>query len=107
MKSAKELSSGPEKELGEEPVVTPSQKQQYEEKKVTEKKIRKITNRIKSLEHEIEEIEKELARMDEMLMDPQHITGMQVYDVILGKANPAARKGKGKRLGSKDLIQKS
>jgi len=32
------------------------------------------------LEHEIEEIEEELARMDEMLMNPQNITGMQVYE---------------------------
>jgi ATP-binding cassette subfamily F protein 3 len=59
---------------------TPSQKEQYEEKKVIDKRIRKITNRIKSLEHDIEEIEKELARMDEMLMNPQNITGMQVYE---------------------------
>ena len=73
-------SAAPEKEYGAEPIQEPSQKEQYEEKKVIEKKIRKINNRIKSLEHEIEEIEEELARMDEMLMNPQNITGMQVYE---------------------------
>jgi ATP-binding cassette subfamily F protein 3 len=63
-----------------EPPSSLTRKEHYEEKKVVEKKIRKIKNRIKSLEHEIEKIEEELARMDEMLMNPQNITGMQVYE---------------------------
>jgi ATP-binding cassette subfamily F protein 3 len=52
----------------------------YEEKKVQEKKIRKIKNRVKALEHEIEQMEVELAKMDELLMNPDNITGMQVYE---------------------------
>ncbi|MEN8156082.1 MAG: ABC-F family ATP-binding cassette domain-containing protein [Bacteroidota bacterium] len=52
----------------------------YEERKVVEKKVRKISNRIKALEHEIGEIESELSRMDTMLMNPDQITGMQVYE---------------------------
>jgi len=52
----------------------------YEEKKAFEKKIRKITNRVKSLEHEIEKIEEELTQMDELLMNPDNIDGMQVYE---------------------------
>ncbi|MFH0757207.1 MAG: ABC-F family ATP-binding cassette domain-containing protein [Bacteroidota bacterium] len=52
----------------------------YEERKVQEKKIRKIANRIKALEHEIEEMESELVKMDTLLMNPDHITGMQVYE---------------------------
>jgi ATP-binding cassette subfamily F protein 3 len=52
----------------------------YKEKKEQEKKIRKIANRVKSLEHEIEQIEEELSRMDEMLMNPNNIKGMQVYE---------------------------
>ncbi len=60
--------------------VKPSNKVQYEEKKVEEKKIRKIANRVKALEHEIEQIEAELAKMDEMLMNPDNIDGMHVYE---------------------------
>ena len=56
------------------------QKSLYEERKAVEKKIRKISNRIKALEHEIEEIEAGLSRMDAMLMNPENITGMQVYE---------------------------
>jgi ATP-binding cassette subfamily F protein 3 len=55
-------------------------KLQYEERKEQEKKIRKISNRVKALEHEIEELEEELTRMDAMLMNPENITGMQVYE---------------------------
>ena len=44
------------------------------------KKIRKINNRIKALEHEIEQIENELAEMDKLLMNPDNIQGMQVYE---------------------------
>jgi ATP-binding cassette subfamily F protein 3 len=71
-----------EKEGVEEAKVTekPSNKEQYEMKKEEEKKIRKIANRVKSLEHEIETIEGELAKMDAMLMNPDHIEGMQVYE---------------------------
>jgi ATP-binding cassette subfamily F protein 3 len=58
----------------------PSQKELYEEKRALEKKIRKISNRVKALEHEIEEIEQELAKMDEMLMNPENIKGMHVYE---------------------------
>jgi ATP-binding cassette subfamily F protein 3 len=58
----------------------PSNKERYAEKRALEKKIRKISNRVKSLEHEIEEIEEELARMDELLMNPDNIKGMQVYE---------------------------
>jgi ATP-binding cassette subfamily F protein 3 len=52
----------------------------YKEKKDLDKKIRKISSRVKSLEHEIEKIEQELREMDEMLMNPENITGMQVYE---------------------------
>jgi len=55
-------------------------KLQYEERKALEKKIRKISNRVKALEREVEEIEAELAKMDEMLMNPDNIKGMQVYE---------------------------
>jgi len=55
-------------------------KVQYEQRKALEKKIRKISNRIRSLEHEIEELEAELTRMDSMLMNPENVTGMQVYE---------------------------
>jgi ATP-binding cassette subfamily F protein 3 len=58
----------------------PSNKEQYEDKKVQEKKIRKIANRVKSLEHEIEQLEEELSKMDEMLMNPNNIDGMHVYE---------------------------
>ena len=57
-----------------------SNKVQYAEKKEQEKKIRKIANRVKSLEHEIEKIEGELSRMDKMLMNPDNIKGMEVYE---------------------------
>ena len=57
-----------------------SNKLRYEEKKTLEKKIRKISNRVKALEHEVEQIEAELAKMDEMLMNPDNISGMQVYE---------------------------
>ncbi len=57
-----------------------SNKENYEEKKVQEKKIRKIANRVKSLEHEIENIEEELSKMDDMLMNPDNIEGMHVYE---------------------------
>jgi ATP-binding cassette subfamily F protein 3 len=60
--------------------VKPTNKEQYEQKKEEEKKIRKIANRVKSLEHEIEAIENELDEMDKMLMNPDHIEGMQVYE---------------------------
>jgi ATP-binding cassette subfamily F protein 3 len=58
----------------------PTNKERYEERKVLERKIRKIANRVKTLEHEIENIESELSRLDEMLMNPENITGMQVYE---------------------------
>ena len=45
-----------------------------------QKKIRKISNRVKALEHEIEQLEAELAKMDEMLMNPENVSGMQVYE---------------------------
>jgi ATP-binding cassette subfamily F protein 3 len=59
---------------------TPSNKEQYREKREQEKKIRKIANRVKSLEHEIEQMEEELSRMDDLLMNPKNIEGMQVYE---------------------------
>jgi len=52
----------------------------YAEKKAHEKKIRKINNRVKALEHEIEQMEEELAKMDALLVNPDNITGMQVYE---------------------------
>jgi ATP-binding cassette subfamily F protein 3 len=61
-------------------VETSAPKKQYEEKKEQDKKIRKISNRVKSLEHEIEQTEEELAKMDEMLMNPDNIEGMHVYE---------------------------
>jgi ATP-binding cassette, subfamily F, member 3 len=57
-----------------------SNREQYEEKKTEEKKIRKVANRVKALEHEIEQIEEELSKMDEMLMNPDNIEGMHVYE---------------------------
>jgi len=57
-----------------------SHKEQYARRKEVEKKIRKIKNRVKALEREVEEIEAELARMDEMLMNPENIKDMQVYE---------------------------
>ena len=53
---------------------------QYEERKAEEKKIRKIENRVKALEHEIEQIEEELSKLDKMLMNPDNIEGMHVYE---------------------------
>ncbi|MCK5136368.1 MAG: ABC-F family ATP-binding cassette domain-containing protein [Bacteroidales bacterium] len=53
---------------------------EYAERKVFEKKIRKISNRINSLENEIEQMEAEMTRMDELLINPDNITGMQVYE---------------------------
>jgi ATP-binding cassette subfamily F protein 3 len=74
----------PEVEPGIEPndrkEQVPSNKERYQEKKVLEKKMRKVTNRIRTLEHEIEEIEGKLDSMDQMLMNPENITGMQVYE---------------------------
>ncbi len=64
----------------QEPTIQ-SHKELYEEKKQEEKKIRKIANRVKGLEHEIEQIEEELAKMDKLLMNPENIDGMQVYEV--------------------------
>ncbi len=55
-------------------------KVQYEERKALEKKIRKVANRVKAVEREVEEIEVELARMDALLINPENITGMQVYE---------------------------
>jgi ATP-binding cassette subfamily F protein 3 len=52
----------------------------YEERKALERKIRKISNRVRALEHEIESIEAELRRMDALLMNPDNIRGMQVYE---------------------------
>ncbi|MCK4745897.1 MAG: hypothetical protein KAT15_02630, partial [Bacteroidales bacterium] len=74
----KARTSEPEAKVPEESRA--SNKAQYQERKALDKKIRKISNRIKSLEHEIEQIEDELARMDELLMNPDNVTGMQVYE---------------------------
>jgi ATP-binding cassette subfamily F protein 3 len=74
MESSVKRDPAPERQEGS------ANKQQYEERKALEKKIRKISNRIKALEHEIEEIEAKLARMDALLMNPENITGMQVYE---------------------------
>jgi ATP-binding cassette subfamily F protein 3 len=52
----------------------------YEERKALESKIRKISNRVRALEREIESIEAELGRMDALLMNPENIKGMQVYE---------------------------
>jgi len=69
----------PDLEVADDPV-KPGHKARYEEKKVHEKKIRKISNRVRALEHEIEQIEEELSKMDELLMNPDNIKGMQVYE---------------------------
>lgn len=45
-------------------------KQQYEKKKLLEKELRKITNKIEKTEEEINKVELELAEMDTMLADP-------------------------------------
>jgi len=76
--SARKASAAGEKVVDEE--VKTNNKARYEEKKVQEKKIRKISNRVKALEHEIEQIEEELAKKDELLMNPDNISGMQVYE---------------------------
>lgn len=73
------IATSPGTEADPDPAL-PSNKEQYKEKKEQEKKIRKIANRVKSLEHEIEEIEEGLTKMDEMLMNPDNIEGMQVYE---------------------------
>jgi ATP-binding cassette subfamily F protein 3 len=70
---------GPEVQKEQE-AAKPTNKEQYEEKKEQEKKIRKIANRVKSLEHEIEQIEVELSKMDVLLMNPDNIEGMHVYE---------------------------
>jgi ATP-binding cassette subfamily F protein 3 len=73
----------PTKELDSpkvEPQAPSNNKVRYEEKKAQEKKIRKVANRVKSLEHEIEQMEKELSQMDETLKNPEHISGMHVYE---------------------------
>jgi len=57
-----------------------SNKEQYKEKKEQEKKMRKIANRVKSLEHEIEQLEEEISKMDALLMNPDNIDGMHVYE---------------------------
>jgi ATP-binding cassette subfamily F protein 3 len=69
-----------ESHTGNQLPVKQTNKEQYEEKKAEEKKIRKIANRVKSLEHEIEQIEKQISEMDEMLMNPDNIKGMHVYE---------------------------
>ncbi len=77
---AKETDAAESSGSSGEKETAPSNKERYEEKKALEKKIRKVSNRVKSLEHEIEGIEEELARMDELLMNPDNITGMQIYE---------------------------
>ena len=52
----------------------------YEERKELERKIRKVKNRIRSMEHEIEQLEAELEKMDQMLVNPENISGMEVYE---------------------------
>jgi len=82
-KSPNPTPSGPKKRIKldvQEPAIQ-SNKELYVEKKQEEKKIRKIANRVKGLEHEIEQIEEELSRMDKLLMNPENIDGMQVYEV--------------------------
>jgi ATP-binding cassette subfamily F protein 3 len=78
-KHKKKTQSKPEKMEAAEPKES-GNKLQYEERKVLEKKIRKLSNRVKALEREVEDIEAELAKMDEMLMNPDNIQGMQVYE---------------------------
>ncbi|MDF1575944.1 MAG: ABC-F family ATP-binding cassette domain-containing protein [Bacteroidales bacterium] len=75
-------SSGKKTQAARDPQepVKQSNKEQYEEKKMEEKKVRKIANRVKGLEHEIEQIEEELSKMDKMLMNPDNIDGMHVYE---------------------------
>ncbi len=53
---------------------------EYEKRKLQEKKIRKVSRRVTSLEHEIEKLEAEISGMDELLRDPANVTGMQVYE---------------------------
>ena len=52
----------------------------YQAKKEHDRVIRKISGRLGRLEEEIEKLESELARMDEMLVNPENITGMHVYE---------------------------
>ena len=84
VKDSASAKSGVKEPFAENPLAMESErasnKVRYEEKKALEKKIRKISNRVKALEHEIENIEAELAKMDEKLMNPDNIEGMQVYE---------------------------
>ncbi|HER09928.1 MAG TPA: ABC-F family ATP-binding cassette domain-containing protein, partial [Bacteroides sp.] len=57
-----------------------SQRTGYEARKEQEKKIRKVSRRVKILEQEIEEIEAGMAAMDKLLVDPANVTGMHVYE---------------------------
>jgi len=85
VKPSKKVPTGrpdPKETVAAEPrsAVESGSRQDYAEKKEQERKIRKIANRIKSLEKEIEDLEEEVSRMDAMLMNPENITGMQVYE---------------------------
>ena len=53
---------------------------EYEKRKLQDKKLRKVSRRVTSLEQEIAELEAEISRMDQLLMDPANVTGMQVYE---------------------------
>jgi ATP-binding cassette, subfamily F, member 3 len=72
----------PAEKVKEEKTVTDGNgnKYRYKEKKEQERAIRRISGRLKALEEEIGKLESELARMDEMLVNPENITGMQVYE---------------------------
>lgn len=63
---------------------TSQNKAQYEKKKLFDKEIRKINNKITKVEEGINEIETELARIDEMLANPdkhsQVISDGSIYD---------------------------
>ncbi len=48
-----------------------SNKQQYEQRKLSEKELRKVLNRIEKVEEEIQETESEIASMDIKLSDPE------------------------------------
>ena len=67
-------------QVREEKAAGSDHKLHYEERKALEKKIRKISNRVKALEREVEEIESALGRMNALLMNPENISGMQVYE---------------------------
>jgi ATP-binding cassette subfamily F protein 3 len=79
-KASSPVSNPVEPEADVQEAVKASNKLDYEAKKVQDKKIRKISNRVRALEHEIEQIENELSKMDEMLMNPDNIEGMHVYE---------------------------